>query len=128
MIRRLDALELPIGWPDATFGRDWYMRILGWLITGAAISLGAPFWFDLLNRMMVVRSTVKPHEKSPEESSEDRQTEKGKAIVVSAPSAAEGGAAPFVATAHDVGGATLQPGQDYSAHEWSSGFPGAGIL
>jgi hypothetical protein len=128
MIRRLDALELPIGWPDATFGRDWYMRILGWLITGAAISLGAPFWFDLLNRMMVVRSTVKPHEKSPEESSEDRQTEKGKAIVVSAPSAAAGGAAPFVATAHDVGGATLQPGQDYSAHEWSSGFPGAGIL
>jgi hypothetical protein len=36
--------------------------------------LGAPFWFDLLNKVMVVRSTVKPHEKSPEESSDDRQT------------------------------------------------------
>jgi len=35
--------------------------------------LGAPFWFDLLNKMMVIRSTVKPHEKSPEEASEDRQ-------------------------------------------------------
>ena len=35
--------------------------------------LGAPFWFDLLNKVMVIRSTVKPHEKSPEESSEDRR-------------------------------------------------------
>ena len=64
-LQRLDSLALPIGWPDPDFGRDWYMRILGWLITGFAISLGAPFWFDLLNKMMVVRSTVKPHEKSP---------------------------------------------------------------
>ena len=50
------------------------MRILGWLITGFAISFGAPFWFDLLNRMMVVRSTVKPDEKSPEESSKDSRS------------------------------------------------------
>jgi hypothetical protein len=35
--------------------------------------MGAPFWFDLLNKIMVVRSTVKPKEKSPEEASEDRQ-------------------------------------------------------
>jgi hypothetical protein len=45
----------------------------GWLLTALAISLGAPFWFDLLNKIMVIRSTVKPHEKSPEEASEDRQ-------------------------------------------------------
>lgn len=130
MIRRLDALELPIGWPDPTFGRDWYMRILGWLITGAAISLGAPFWFDLLNRMMVIRSTVKPHEKSPEESSEDRQTDKGKGVtVVTTPATVvSGAAAASAATSHDAGGATLQPGRDYEAHEWSSGFPQAGIL
>ena len=130
MIRRLDALELPIGWPDHDFARAWYMRILGWLITGAAISLGAPFWFDLLNRMMVIRSTVKPHEKSPEESSEDRQADRGKAMtIISAPAPVVGGVpAASVATAHDAGGATMQPGQDYAAHEWSSGFPQAGIL
>ena len=29
--------------------------------------LGAPFWFDVLNRLMVIRSTVKPKEKSPDE-------------------------------------------------------------
>ena len=47
--------------------------IPGWLITALAIMLGAPFWFDVLNKLMVIRSTVKPNEKSPDESSEDRQ-------------------------------------------------------
>lgn len=37
----------------------------------SAVSLGAPFWFDLLNRFIVVRSTVKPREKCPEEKSKD---------------------------------------------------------
>jgi hypothetical protein len=58
----------------ATFNENnWYLKIIGWLITALAISLGAPFWFDILNKIMVVRSTVKPHEKSPEEASEDKQ-------------------------------------------------------
>jgi hypothetical protein len=46
---------------------------LGWLCTALAVMLGAPFWFDVLNKVMVIRSTVKPHEKSKEEASEDRQ-------------------------------------------------------
>lgn len=33
--------------------------IFGWLITAFAISLGAPFWFDLLNKLMQVRNSVK---------------------------------------------------------------------
>ena len=41
--------------------------IFGWLITTLAISLGAPFWFDIMNRFVVIRSTVKPTEKSPNE-------------------------------------------------------------
>ena len=43
----------------------------GWLITALAVSLGAPFWFDMLNKIMVVRSTVKPSEKSGDEASKD---------------------------------------------------------
>ncbi len=39
-------------------------RLAGWIITALALSLGAPFWFDTLNKFMVVRSTVKPQEKS----------------------------------------------------------------
>lgn len=45
--------------------------IPGWIITALAITLGAPFWFDMLNKLMVVRSTVKPTEKSPDEPSQD---------------------------------------------------------
>jgi hypothetical protein len=37
------------------------------------MTLGAPFWFDLLNQIMVIRSTVKPEEKSDTEASKDPQ-------------------------------------------------------
>jgi hypothetical protein len=53
----------------------WFILISipGWILTALAVSLGAPFWFDLLNKLMVIRSTVKPYEKSPAEGSEDRR-------------------------------------------------------
>jgi hypothetical protein len=31
-------------------------HILGWLLTAFALSLGAPFWFDVLNRVMNIRN------------------------------------------------------------------------
>ena len=74
---RLLSLNVPIGWDTARPGgsvAQWATSIAGWLLTAFAVSFGAPFWFDLLNKIMVIRSTVKPHEKSPEESSEDRQS------------------------------------------------------
>ena len=54
-------------------GVDWLEVLCGWLLTAFAVMLGAPFWFDVLNKFMVIRSTVKPHEKSAEAASEDRQ-------------------------------------------------------
>jgi hypothetical protein len=72
----LSSYSLPIGWTRPAGDPKPVVNglsIFGWLITAFAASLGAPFWFDLLNKLMVIRSTVKPHEKSPEESSEDRQ-------------------------------------------------------
>jgi hypothetical protein len=35
--------------------QHWLTMIIGWLITSLAISLGAPFWFDLLSKLMKVR-------------------------------------------------------------------------
>ncbi|MCX7250382.1 MAG: hypothetical protein NTX37_02565, partial [Burkholderiales bacterium] len=32
----------------------------GWLLTALATMLGAPFWFDILSRVMTVRATLKP--------------------------------------------------------------------
>ena len=72
-----DEASLPIGLEHVKTPGDVAHHILGWLVTALATTMGAPFWFDLLNKMMVIRSTVKPHEKSPEESSEDRQTSSG---------------------------------------------------
>src|SRR5437868_2548627 len=46
------------------------------LMAAVAASLAAPFWFDILNKMMVVRSTVKPREKSQEEGSKEPQNPK----------------------------------------------------
>lgn len=77
----ITALGLPIGWSNQKDERlNWKARtagehiqdhLFGWLLTALAISLGAPFWFDLLNKFIVIRSTVKPREKSPEDKSKD---------------------------------------------------------
>lgn len=61
----LARLDLPVGWRGHSPFDGAYVRgqLPGWLVTGLAAMLGAPFWFDLLNRMTVVRATVKPREK-----------------------------------------------------------------
>jgi hypothetical protein len=56
-------LQLPIGWgagnaPQGLGGT--LRRIPGWLITVAALSLGAPFWFDLLSRLARLRGSGVP--------------------------------------------------------------------
>ena len=35
----------------------WLQRILGWLVTALAISLGAPFWFNALKKILSIRSS-----------------------------------------------------------------------
>ena len=37
--------------------------IMGWVMTAFAVTLGAPFWFDVLGKLMMVRSTMKPGDK-----------------------------------------------------------------
>lgn len=67
---------LPIGWTPAEViapvtwsevfslrvGGYWAGKLLGWLITALAICQGAPFWFDLLNKLTNLRSAVKSPE------------------------------------------------------------------
>jgi hypothetical protein len=71
-LSRLHALGVPIGWSKAPQdGYHWFLKIAGILASALAAALGAPFWFDILNRFVVVRSTIKPKEKSQEEKSKD---------------------------------------------------------
>ena len=52
----------PRSFPDDGWAR--VMKILGLLLTAIAASLGAPFWFDMLNKVMNIRSAGRaPEEK-----------------------------------------------------------------
>lgn len=52
---------LGLGWAEADFSGygtyDWLAKILGFLVTALAISLGAPFWFDLLRKIVNIRAS-----------------------------------------------------------------------
>ena len=97
---KLNELNLPIGWPQNWSGignemqAHWPSDLAGWLLTAFAISMGAPFWFDSLNKLIVVRSTVKPHQKSPEEPSRDTSSKSTDATNVPSPIAAVAPALP----------------------------------
>lgn len=66
-----DRLVLPErwGWPSdwdwGWFGDTIRFHFLGWLLTALAATLGAPFWFDTLNRIISIRSAGKAPEEKP---------------------------------------------------------------
>jgi hypothetical protein len=56
---KLDSIGFPIGWDDANQPDgvgEWGTAVIGWLITGIAVTLGAPFWFDVLNKFSNLRA------------------------------------------------------------------------
>lgn len=56
-IKTVEGIGLPIGWTDSARPSTWYGAVAGWLFTAVAISMGAPFWFDLLGRVARIRTT-----------------------------------------------------------------------
>jgi hypothetical protein len=82
----LDNITMPFGWstmeqfnkqvnpryPATPQLRDWVFGIIklifGWLLSAAAIAMGAPFWFDLLGKFINVRNAGQV----PESKSNDR--------------------------------------------------------
>jgi hypothetical protein len=66
-----DELELPLGWnreplPETAY--EWLLKIIGLFITALAIAMGAPFWFDVLGKLVNLRKTGKAEtEKTPSE-------------------------------------------------------------
>jgi hypothetical protein len=85
MVKKLQAnlqeLGLPIGWncnanqKDDIRGKpegwaEWIVKLLGLFISALAISMGAPFWFDVLKKMIDARKKITPAKK--EEKSEPK--------------------------------------------------------
>ncbi len=60
--RTIHQLGLPAGWGDDNrpHGATWFAAIFGWVITAFAVSLGAPFWFDVLNKAVNLRGAGPP--------------------------------------------------------------------
>ncbi len=62
---RIADLKLPIGWNFTSGkspfqpGQTFVLAFLGWALTAAALSFGAPFWFDLLLKLVNIRNTAR---------------------------------------------------------------------
>jgi hypothetical protein len=53
-----------MGWKEWPSPIEWPAKVIGLLVSIFAVSLGAPFWFDILQRVMRVRqSGISPREK-----------------------------------------------------------------
>jgi hypothetical protein len=68
-MKELNAVGIPLGWPDPDHAQPnaswWLLKFFGILLTAGAASLGAPFWFDVLNRFISIRSSGKAPEETP---------------------------------------------------------------
>jgi hypothetical protein len=59
-LQGLPAIEaelrrFPMGWGSGARFEPW--TLAGWALTALALSLGAPFWFDALNKLNIVRAS-----------------------------------------------------------------------
>ncbi|MEG4408195.1 hypothetical protein [Microcoleus sp. MON2_D5] len=74
--RALDQVALPFGWSEQnSLERDkqgnllWsalIIKLFGWILSGVAISMGAAFWFEALNKIINIRNSGKKPPSSTE--------------------------------------------------------------
>lgn len=73
-IDEIQQLGIPVGWdisfPDNNSSETevfwwWLTKFFGLLLTAGAASMGAPFWFDILNKIITIRSAGKAPEEKP---------------------------------------------------------------
>lgn len=73
----LSKVGLPIGWNENAWPgwNDGYLilHLFGWLLTAITASFGAPFWFDLLNKLVNLRAGGRP----PLTAADQREKESG---------------------------------------------------
>jgi hypothetical protein len=81
-VNEVEALSIPLGWPSWPW--DWskvendpripnglgetLLKISGLILTAAALTLGADFWFNLLNKVVNLRATGRPPQRNADPS------------------------------------------------------------
>lgn len=56
-----DRISAAWGNPDADLG-DWAVRWVGWLLAALAFAMGAPFWYNLLQRAQTAKAKISSKE------------------------------------------------------------------
>jgi hypothetical protein len=59
-VGQLQSLSIPLGWEAENMpvdGTGWLMKFVGLLLSGIAAAQGAPFWFDLMKKVLNARSS-----------------------------------------------------------------------
>lgn len=107
----LAKLNVPMGWaqpanrPALTNPWQLVMALFGWLVTALAVAQGAPFWFDLLNKLINLRATGQrpslPEDSEPAEAVQ---------LVVGARAPAARGRLRYARRADAAGRVVMQPG------------------
>jgi len=60
-IKALNSNNLPVGWVSFPTAWDgWLKKLMGLILTAFAVSLGAPFWFDILKKVVNLRGAGPP--------------------------------------------------------------------
>jgi hypothetical protein len=78
--KKLQENNLVFSVTDISFKDIKFLNWIGFLITAFAISLGAPFWFDLLSKLMRVRTSLQPAAPSSSGTSTSTETKNTKAV------------------------------------------------
>ncbi|MBK7900720.1 MAG: hypothetical protein KA603_01145 [Azonexus sp.] len=123
-IKDLKDLRIPVGWKlDAKGCPEWpggMLPIFGWLITAMAATLGAPFWFDALSKLVSLRGAgIKP---SPPSSNIGGATPPTPNPLVSASGADVPRSPAIVGPVSDFEATRLEP-QDIEAIQLALGIP-----
>lgn len=124
----LGQLGLPMGWSDGWPGARgnplakpaelvlgsgawWWSQVfhplIGLLLTALAISLGAPFWFDMMNKLISLRGALKP-------------------VAANLQGSAAQTPPPAVPPAAPASGAAQAPA--FEPRQWARGNPDDGVL
>ncbi|HEY6155917.1 MAG TPA: hypothetical protein VIV88_00610 [Gemmatimonadales bacterium] len=67
-IADLERLGLPLGWQSGSLRSQLNAaKVFGLLLTALALSLGAPFWFDVLSKIIAVRASGQAPDQHPKQ-------------------------------------------------------------
>ena len=57
----IETIQSPLGlgWGQSkpTNWWEWLSKIVGWLLTGVAVTMGAPFWFEMLRKLLALKGS-----------------------------------------------------------------------